>query len=144
MPGADPDMSEPSVRADQWLWAARFFKTRSLAKQAIDGGKIEVNGARCKPAKALHAGDRVAISRGSERLEVLVLSLADKRGSATVAATLYAETPESLARREREREAQRLSRLAYQPPEGRPSKRDRRDIAAFEREHGASSGDEVD
>lgn len=138
-------MSEPSVRADQWLWAARFYKTRSLAKQAIDGGKIEVNGARCKPAKALHAGDRVAISRASERIEVLVQALSEKRGSATVAATLYAETPESVARREREREAQRLSRLAYQPPEGRPSKRDRRDIASFEREHGgAAHDDEVD
>jgi len=124
-----------SVRADQWLWAARFYKTRSLAKQAIDGGKIEVNGARCKPAKALHPGDRVMISRGNERLEVVVMALSDQRGSAAVAASLYQETSESIARREREREAQRLSRLAYQPPEGRPSKRDRRDIVAFERAH---------
>lgn len=137
-------MSAESVRADQWLWAARFFKTRSLAKQAIDGGKIEVNGARCKPAKVLHAGDRVTISRGSERMEVSVQALSAKRGGASVAATLYAETPESLARREREREAQRLARLAYQPPAGRPDKRDRRDIAAFEREHGFASGEERD
>lgn len=75
------------------------------------------------------------ISRGNERLEVVVMALSDQRGSAAVAASLYQETSESIARREREREAQRLSRLAYQPPEGRPSKRDRRDIVAFERAH---------
>ncbi|MBL8243010.1 MAG: RNA-binding protein [Rhodanobacteraceae bacterium] len=130
------------MRADQWLWAARFFKTRSLAKQAIDGGKIEVNGARCKPAKAVHVGDILSISRGSERIEVAVAVLSDKRGPAPVAAAMYAETEASVVRREREREAQRLSRMAYQPPEGRPSKRDRRDIFAFERQHGASESDD--
>ena len=134
-------MSE-GVRIDVWLWAARFFKTRALAKQAIDGGKIEVNGARCKPAKAVHVGDILSISRGSERIEVAVAVLSDKRGPAPVAATMYAETEASVVRREREREAQRLSRMAYQPPEGRPSKRDRRDIFAFEREHGASESDD--
>ena len=129
----------PSVRADQWLWAARFFKTRSLAKQAIDGGKIEVNGARCKPARSLHVGDTLTISRGIERFEVVVAALAAKRGPATQAVGLYEETPESVQRREREREAQRLSRQAYQPPPGRPSKRDRRDLAEFEQNHGGSS-----
>ncbi len=130
-----------AVRADQWLWAARFFKTRSLAKQAIDGGKIEVNGARCKPAKAVHVGDTLSISRGSERIEVTVAVLSDKRGPAPVAAAMYAETEASVVRREREREAQRLSRMAYQPPEGRPSKRDRRNIVAFERDHRATGDD---
>lgn len=120
------------VRADQWLWAARFFKTRSLAKQAIDGGKIEVNGARCKPAKILHVGDRVTVSRGSERMEVEVLLLSDKRGPATVAQGLYAESEESRARREAEREARRLDAAGYQPPPGRPDKRDRRRLIAFE------------
>lgn len=120
------------VRADQWLWAARFFKTRSLAKQAIDGGKIEVNGARCKPAKILHVGDRVTVSRGSERMEVEVLLLSDKRGPATVAQGLYAENEESRARREAEREARRLDAAGYQPPPGRPDKRDRRRLIAFE------------
>ena len=123
---------QASIRVDQWLWAARFFKTRSLAKQAIDGGKIEVNGARCKPARAVHIGDLLNISRGIERFEVRVEALAAKRGPATQAVGLYAETPESIERRAREREAQRLSRLAYQPPPGRPSKRDRRDIKSFE------------
>ena len=74
-----------SMRADQWLWAARFFKTRSLAKQAIEGGKIEINGARCKPAKAVKIGDQLRISRGQERLEVEVRALATQRGSASVA-----------------------------------------------------------
>ena len=131
----------PSVRADQWLWAARFFKTRSLAKQAIDGGKIEVNGARCKPARSLHVGNTLTISRGIERFEVVVAALAAKRGPATQAVGLYEETPESVQRREREREAQRLSRQAYQPPPGRPSKRDRRDLAEFEQNHGSTSDD---
>lgn len=137
-----PITQQPSIRADQWLWAARFFKTRSLAKQAIDGGKIEVNGARCKAAKALHVGDTLMISRAMERLEVVVLALAAKRGPAPLAAALYRETEVSVVNREREREAQRLSRMAYQPPEGRPSKRDRRDIVQFERLKGAPGGDE--
>ncbi len=124
------------IRADQWLWAARFFKTRSLAKQAIEGGKIEVNGARCKPAKTLHIGDTLSISRGIERFEVVVAALSAIRGPATKATGLYQETEESIARREREREAQRLSRLGFQPPPGRPSKRDRRDMASFERNQG--------
>lgn len=121
-----------SMRADQWLWAARFFKTRSLAKQAIEGGKIEINGARCKPAKAVKIGDQLRISRGQERLEVEVRALATQRGSASVAQTMYLESEESRARREREQEAQRLARQAYQPPDGRPDKRERREIAAFE------------
>ena len=130
------DSSTATVRADQWLWAARFFKTRSLAKQAIEGGKIEVNSARCKPAKTLHIGDTLSISRGIERFEVVVAALSAIRGPATKAVGLYQETEESIARREREREAQRLSRMGFQPPPGRPSKRDRRDMASFERNQG--------
>ncbi len=129
-----------AVRADQWLWAARFFKTRSLAKQAIDGGKIEINGARCKPARAIHVDDTLTISRGIERFEVVVAALAAKRGPATQAAGLYVETPASIERREKEREAQRLSRQAYQPPPRRPSKRDRRDLAQFEQNKGSGDG----
>ncbi len=129
-----------AVRADQWLWAARFFKTRSLAKQAIDGGKIEINGARCKPARAINVDDTLTISRGIERFEVVVAALAAKRGPATQAAGLYVETPASIERREKEREAQRLSRQAYQPPPRRPSKRDRRDLAQFEQNKGSGDG----
>jgi ribosome-associated heat shock protein Hsp15 len=120
------------VRADQWLWAARFFKTRSLAKRAIDGGKIEVNGVRCKPAKILAVGDRVSVRRGSERMDVVVLALADQRGPASQAQGLYVETAESRARREAEREARRRDAAGYRPPPGRPDKRDRRRLIAME------------
>lgn len=117
---------EQAVRADVWLWAARFFKTRSLAKQAIDGGKIEVNGAGCKPARTLHVGDRLKISRGEERLEVGVLALSDKRGPASVAATLYEETDASRSAREAAREQHRL--LGVNGPSKRPDKQARREL----------------
>ena len=116
------------VRVDLWLWAARFFKTRSLAKQAIDGGKIDVNGGGCKPAKALHAGDRLKISRGEERLEVEVLALSDKRSQASVAQTLYAETEDSKVKRQVEQERRKTYREPAAALHGRPTKRDRRII----------------
>ena len=117
---------EQVVRADVWLWAARFFKTRSLAKQAIDGGKIEVNGAGCKPARTLHVGDKLRISRGEERLEVGVLALSDKRGPASVAVTLYEETQASRTAREAAREQHKL--LGANAPPKRPDKQARRDL----------------
>ena len=83
------DLATAPVRVDVWLWAARFFKTRSLAKQAVAGGKVDVNGMGCKPAKMLRVGDRLVIRRGEERWEVEVLALAEKRGPASVAQTLY-------------------------------------------------------
>ena len=114
------------IRADVWLWAARFFKTRSLAKQAIDGGKIDVNGAGCKPAKSLHVGDVLKISRGEERLEVEVLALADKRGPATAAQALYRESEASRQAREAWREQRRL--VGVQAPRQRPDKHARREL----------------
>lgn len=116
------------VRVDLWLWAARFFKTRSLAKQAIDGGKIDVNGGGCKPAKALHVGDRLKISRGEERLEVEVLGLSDKRGQASVAQALYQETDASRFVREAGKEQRRLTGAAFDHPPKRPDKHARRDL----------------
>lgn len=114
------------VRADVWLWAARFFKTRSLAKQAIDGGRIDVNGAGCKPAKSLRAGDRLKIGRGEERLEVEVVALSDRRGPAAVAQALYVETAASRAARELAREQQRL--VGPSGPPKRPDKQARREL----------------
>lgn len=108
------------LRADIWLWAARFFKTRSLAKQAIDGGRIGVNEAGCKPAKLLHVGDRLKIGRGEERLEVEVLALSDRRGPATAAQTLYLETQASRTAREAAREQHRL--VGASGPVRRPDK----------------------
>jgi ribosome-associated heat shock protein Hsp15 len=114
------------VRADVWLWAARFFKTRSLAKQAIVGGRIDVNGAACKPAKTLHAGDLLKIGRGEERLEVEVVALSDRRGPASTAQTLYAETEASRAAREVAREQHRL--IGADGPPKRPDKQARREL----------------
>ena len=122
--------SEPvgDVRIDIWLWAARFFKTRSLAKQAIEGGKIDVNDLGCKPAKALHAGDRLKLVRGDERMEVEVLALSDKRGPASVAQILYRETDASRLARETLKEQRRLSGAAFDHPASRPDKHARRDL----------------
>lgn len=117
-------MSE--LRVDVWLWAARFFKTRSLAKQAIDGGKIHVNDAGCKPAKVLHVGDRLKITRGEEKLEVDVLALGDKRGPAAVAQSWYRETDASVALREAAREQRLL--IGTSGPLKRPDKHARRDL----------------
>src|SRR5512135_1136 len=91
------------VRVDKWLWAARFFKTRSLATEAVLGGHVHVGGERVKPAKEVRVGDRLEIRRGEERVAVVVTGVADRRGSASVAATLYEETAESVAARERHR-----------------------------------------
>ena len=125
-------MNKPSanpvteLRVDQWLWAARFFKTRSLAKQAIDGGRIDVNGAGCKPAKAVHAGDKLRISRGEERLQIEVLGLSDKRGPASVAQALYRETDASRAAREAVLQQRQL--IGASGPLKRPDKHARRDL----------------
>jgi ribosome-associated heat shock protein Hsp15 len=124
---SDPKtFSADEVRADVWLWAARFFKTRSLAKQAIDGGKVDVNGGGCKPAKALHIGDLLKISRGEERLEVQVLALSDRRGPAPVAQALYRETDASRTTREAAREQHRL--IGASGPPTRPDKQARRQL----------------
>ena len=114
----------PTLRIDRWLWAARFFKTRSSAAAAVSGGKVHVNGQRTKPAKAVRAGDRIDIRRGDNRWEVTVLATAVRRGPASEARTLYEELPESVERRVREREERRARRLAAGP--GRPTKRERR------------------
>jgi ribosome-associated heat shock protein Hsp15 len=116
------------VRVDIWLWAARFFKTRALAKLAIDGGKIDVNDAGCKPAKALHVGDRIKLSRGDERMEVLVLALSYKRSSAPIAQALYGETQDSRSAREALKEQRRLTGAAFDHPHSRPDKHARRDL----------------
>jgi len=115
----------PFVRADVWLWAARMYKTRSLAKQAIDGGKVELNGSACKPAKAMHVGDIVRLMRGNERVEVVVQGLSDRRGPAAHAQALYEETPQSVAHRANEAAMRRLHAQAPRPA-GRPGKQDRR------------------
>jgi ribosome-associated heat shock protein Hsp15 len=127
-------MTQDKVRLDRWLWAARLFKTRSLAAQAIDGGKVQVNGARVKRSTAIHAGDTVRITKPPFELTAVVRALSEHRGSASVAETLYDETPAS-----REAREQLRLQLKYQPRaayegRGRPTKKDRRDIDRFKRE----------
>ncbi|SFU42704.1 ribosome-associated heat shock protein Hsp15 [Halomonas korlensis] len=125
-----------SVRLDKWLWAARFFKTRALAKKAIEGGKVQYNGARAKTSKAVEVGALVRVPQGWDILEVEVLALSDQRRGAPEARTLYAETPESVARREREAEARRLTNQVMQHPLKRPDKKQRREIQRFQRNQG--------
>ena len=119
------------VRLDKWLWAARFFKTRSLAKQAVEAGRVELAGAACKPARELHTGTMLKITRGDECFEIEVLALGGRRGSAAVAQTLYRESEASRTARETAREQRRAERAGYQPPGKKPDKRARRLIRAL-------------
>ncbi len=118
------DETMTSIRADMWLWAARFFRTRGQCRIAIDGGKVELNEAACKPAKPIKPGDRLRITRGEERIEIEVLALSDRRGPASVAQTLYHETDASRTARESAREQRRL--VGKVGPDRRPDKQDRR------------------
>ena len=127
-------MSE-GARIDSWLWAARFFKTRSLAKQAIEGGKVQVDGAKAKPSKAVQPGDVLDIRKGDQRWTVVVEAVANKRGPAKMAESLYRETEESVAARQRSAEQKRLARMAAPVPDHKPSKKERRDLQRFRRNH---------
>lgn len=124
-------MTSESVRIDKWLWAARFFKTRSLATDAVDGGKVKLNGERTKPARGVKVGDRLEIDNGATEWEVIVRDLADKRGSATIAQGLYQETEHSIAERDRRAEERRLFREPGESIKGRPTKRDRRQLDRY-------------
>ena len=126
------------LRIDKWLWAARFYKTRGLASEAVGGGKVHVNGERCKPARRVHPGDRLTIHRGPQVWELDVVELNDQRRPAREAQALYEETPESQARREAESERRRAERaVADSAPSRRPDKRERRKIRRFIRQDGS-------
>jgi ribosome-associated heat shock protein Hsp15 len=116
-----------TVRLDQWLWAARFFKTRPLAVEAIEGGKVHLGGARSKPGHAVRLGDWLTIRRGDELFEVQVTALSAKRGPASVAVTLYQESEASRQARQQQQELYRLGVLARPVAGGRPTKKDRRE-----------------
>jgi ribosome-associated heat shock protein Hsp15 len=121
------------VRLDKWLWAARFFKTRSLAAKAVSGGKVQVNGRRAKRASNLHVGDRVRVRKRSHEYQLVVRRLSERRGPASEAATLYEETPESIQARE-SLKAQRKAAPQYLFREGgRPSKKERRQLDRLKR-----------
>ena len=122
-----------TVRIDKWLWAARFFKTRTAATDAVLGGRVHVNAARVKPAKEVRAGDTIELRIGQLQWTLAVRDVADKRGSATVARTLYDETPDSLAAREQRSAELRLSRPFGADLGARPTKQDRRRIEDLRR-----------
>ena len=124
-------VATPRVRLDKWLWAARFFKTRSLATEAINGGKVHVNDARVKAARTLHIGDRVRVRKGELTMDVVVRALSDRRGPAASAVALYEETTESIATRAAQREERQLRKAGAAAPAGRPNKRERRRIIRF-------------
>lgn len=124
--------SPDSVRIDKWLWAARFFKTRSLATEAVNGGKVELNGLRPKPSKVVKVGDQIRIRVGPFVHALTVRALSDRRGPAAAAALLFQESAESIAERERLREQHRLAPTAQYEEGGRPTKKDRRTMSAFE------------
>lgn len=121
------------VRVDKWLWAARFFKTRSAATEAVLAGHVQVNGSRVKPAREVAAGDRLEVRVGQLRRTVVVTGVAERRGPASVAATLYEETPESMAERERHAAERRLSRPLGADLGARPTKQARRRLDALRR-----------
>ncbi len=128
---AEDDAAEGRVRLDKWLWAARFYKTRALAVTAIDAGQVRIDDARVKPAHGVRPGMRIAVRRAGLVIEVDVRALSERRGNATLAAMLYAETADSVQRRERFL-AERAAAEAQLPRfAGRPTKRDRRKLEDF-------------
>ena len=116
------------VRLDKWLWAARFFKTRALAAEAVEGGKVELNGEKPKRARQVRPGDRLRIRLGPYEHLLTVRAVSERRGPASVAVTLYEEDPEGKRRRELLAEQHRLAPPAFDFGEGKPSKKQRRDI----------------
>jgi ribosome-associated heat shock protein Hsp15 len=129
MAGAPDD-----TRIDKWLWAARFFKTRSQATAAVTGGKVEVNGESAKPSRVIKAGDRIRLRLGPVEYRLTVKAIGERRGAATVAQGLYEESPESVAERERVAAQRRFASAPAYEEKGRPSKKDRRELDRWRRE----------
>jgi ribosome-associated heat shock protein Hsp15 len=127
------DDNDNTQRLDKWLWAARFYKTRSLAVEAINGGKVHLNDNRVKPSRTLKTDDILTISKPPYEFIITVLGLSNKRGPATEAQKLYQESAESLEKRELLREQIKNEPLGFRHEKGRPSKRDRRHIIKFTR-----------
>lgn len=120
------DKDKENVRLDKWLWAARFFKTRSLAQDAVERGRVRIDGEPVKPARTVKINDKILIDNGSDRWEIIVAAISGARGGAPVARTLYFETDESIAKRELDKVARRLYPEPSLEIKGRPTKRDRR------------------
>jgi len=126
-------MDSPT-RLDKWLWAARFFKTRTIAREAVSGGKVHHNGNRAKPGRSLNIGDELRIQRGEEEYTINVVELSIRRGPAVVAQTLYEEAEESRSRREQLAKQRKLEHQQHATRERRPDKRQRRRIVRFKQD----------
>ena len=126
-----------AVRLDKWLWAARFYKTRTLAKEMIDGGKVHYNGQRSKPNKIVEVGATLKIRQGSDEKEIVVLALSTQRRGAPEAQRLYRETEQSLANREKLAMARKMNALSMPHPDRRPDKKERRDLLKFKHQNQA-------
>ncbi|MDF2179212.1 ribosome-associated heat shock protein Hsp15 [Aliiglaciecola sp. CAU 1673] len=119
---------QDAVRLDKWLWAARFYKTRALAREMVQGGRVQYNGQRCKPSKTIELGAVLKVPQGSDMKEVVVKAISEQRRSAVLAQELYEETADSLKRREANAEARKAGALLSPRPEHKPDKKQRRDI----------------
>lgn len=123
--------SDEKIRLDKWLWAARFFKTRALATEAVNGGKVHLSGQRVKPSRPVKLQDCYQIQRGNDRLEVVIIGLSSRRGSAGIAQTLYEETESSRLQRQSESEKRKLAAMQRPVSDHRPNKKERRKIRQF-------------
>jgi ribosome-associated heat shock protein Hsp15 len=132
----------PDVRIDKWLWAARFFKTRALAREAVLGGKVHLDGHRVKPGRTLKVGDRMTLNRGEEQFDITVRVVSDRRTTAPQAREMFSEDPASLQRREAAAEQRKRDRDARIESPGRPNKRERRQIIGFIRGKNGRTGSE--
>ncbi|ENU20331.1 hypothetical protein F994_01390 [Acinetobacter bohemicus ANC 3994] len=137
MPNLSQQNNVESMRVDKWLWAARFFKTRSISKAAIEGGKVHHNSERVKVSKEIRVGMELTIQQGFDRKTIVIKALSAIRGAAPIAQQLYAETDVSIARRELLATQRKLHNLAR--PEHRPSKKDRRQISKFKQDNNQQS-----
>lgn len=131
------DKPTESVRLDKWLWAARFYKTRAVAREMIEGGKVHYNGQRSKPSKLVEVAAELTLRQGNDERTVVILAVSDKRGPATEAQQLYSETAQSVDKREKVALARKLNALSMPHPDRRPDKKERRDLIKFK-----NSGDE--
>ncbi|HEX5382826.1 MAG TPA: S4 domain-containing protein [Acinetobacter sp.] len=138
MPKAEQNLPAETVRIDKWLWAARFFKTRSIAKSAIEGGKVHFDGERVKVSKEVRVGMELTIQQGFEKKTIIIKAISNVRGPAPIAQQLYEETEVSLAKRELLASQRKLHNLAR--PDHRPSKKDRRQISKFKQENDQQFG----
>ena len=127
-------MSDEKLRLDKWLWAARFYKTRALAASAVSAGRVQLNQQRVKPAREIHCGDELRVSREGVAQQVVVLSLASHRGPAKQAVLLYQETAESIQKRELHRQQQQLIKTLISPPKHKPDKKQRRQLLKIRRQ----------